>query len=145
MACQTLRTRLRCRGIDLICPHRRNRIKSPAQDGRKLRRYRRRWKVEWSIIWLQNFRPLVTRYEYHAHISRIRTARLPSRRYKQDLKHALVRFRIMEIWQSLQELFLSLLPVAKQLEQLGSLKELLQKRFGNLFKFCLLCFSFRRS
>lgn len=31
-------------GIELIAPNRRNRSKS--QDGRRLRRYRRRWKVE---------------------------------------------------------------------------------------------------
>ena len=63
-----LRARLRKRGIELICPHRSNRSKPPTQDSRKLRRYRRRWKVERSISWLQNFRRLVTRYEHHAHL-----------------------------------------------------------------------------
>ena len=63
-----LRERLQLRGIELICPHRKNRRKAATQDGRKLRRYRRRWKVERSISWLQNFRRLVTRYEYHAHL-----------------------------------------------------------------------------
>lgn len=63
-----LRMRLAKRGIELICPHRKNRVKRPTQDGRPLRRYRRRWKVERSISWLQNFRRLVTRYEYHAHL-----------------------------------------------------------------------------
>ena len=63
-----LRTRLKRRGIDLICPHRRNRKRPATQDGRKLRRYRRRWKVERSIGWLQNFRRLVTRYEHYAHL-----------------------------------------------------------------------------
>jgi transposase len=63
-----LRERLGCRGIDLICPHRGNRVKAPTQDGRKFRRYRRRWTVERSISWLQNFRRLVTRYEYHAYL-----------------------------------------------------------------------------
>lgn len=52
------------RGIQLIAPNRRNRFKS--QDGRPLRRYRRRWKVERLFAWLQNFRRLVTRWEYHA-------------------------------------------------------------------------------
>jgi hypothetical protein len=33
-------------GIDTIAPHRRNRTKPLTQDGRKLRRYQRRWKVE---------------------------------------------------------------------------------------------------
>jgi transposase len=34
------------------------------QDGRKLRRYKRRWCVERLYAWLQWFRRLVTRYEY---------------------------------------------------------------------------------
>ena len=61
-----LRERLRRRGIELICPHRKNRTKARTQDGRAFRRYRRRWKIERSISWLQNFRRIVTRYEYHA-------------------------------------------------------------------------------
>ena len=61
-----LRERLWRRGIELICPHRSNRTKPPTQDGRAFRRYRRRWKVERSIGWLQNYRRLVTHYEYHA-------------------------------------------------------------------------------
>jgi len=64
----SLRKRLLRRGIDLIAPHRRNRVQPAMQDGRKARRYRRRWKIERSISWLQNFRRLVTRYEYHAHL-----------------------------------------------------------------------------
>ena len=35
-----LRTRLLNRGIDLIAPHEKNRVKGPSQDGRKHRRYR---------------------------------------------------------------------------------------------------------
>jgi IS5 family transposase len=38
--------RLAARGIELIAPHRRNRKRAPTQDGRTLRRYRRRWKIE---------------------------------------------------------------------------------------------------
>ena len=52
-------------GIELIAPHRENRSKPRTQDGRALRRYRRRWKVERLFAWLQNFRRLVVRYEYH--------------------------------------------------------------------------------
>jgi transposase len=63
-----LRRRLARRGVELICPHRRNRQKPPTQDGRSFRRYRRRWKIERSISWLQAFRRLVTRYEYHAYL-----------------------------------------------------------------------------
>lgn len=52
-------------GIDLIAPHKDNRVKPATQDGRKLRRYRKRWKVERLFAWLQNFRRLIVRYEYH--------------------------------------------------------------------------------
>jgi len=51
-------------GIEMIAPNRENRRKS--QDGRRLRRYRRRWAVERLFAWLQWFRRLVTRYEFHA-------------------------------------------------------------------------------
>ncbi len=50
-------------GIEMIAPNRRNRKKN--QDGRKLRRYKRRWKVERLFAWLDNYRRLVVRYEYH--------------------------------------------------------------------------------
>ena len=60
-----LRSRLARRGIELIAPHRRNRKKPRTQDGRKLRRYRRRWKVERTFAWLANFRRLVVRWERH--------------------------------------------------------------------------------
>ena len=53
------------RGIELIAPHRRDR-KRKTQDGRPLRRYRRRWKVERLFAWLQNYRRVVVRYERHA-------------------------------------------------------------------------------
>jgi transposase len=61
-----LRQRLAQREIELVCRHRRNRSKPATQDGRKLRRIKRRWKIERAIGWLQNFRRLVTRYEYQA-------------------------------------------------------------------------------
>ncbi|QFT54079.1 Transposase DDE domain protein [Microbulbifer sp. THAF38] len=56
-----LRDSLLSRGIDLICPHRRNRKKASRQDGRKLRRYTRPWKVERTFVWLGNYRRLVVR------------------------------------------------------------------------------------
>jgi len=59
------RKRLKKRGIELICPHKRNRVKTPTRDRRKLRRYKRRWKIERSIAWIGNFRRLVVRYERH--------------------------------------------------------------------------------
>jgi transposase len=58
-----LRERLKRRRIELICPHRENRTKPKLQDGRKLRRYKRRWKIERLIAWLGNYRRLVVRYE----------------------------------------------------------------------------------
>jgi transposase len=51
-------------GIELIAPHR-GRRRAPTQDGRRLRRYRKRWRVERLFAWLHWFRRLVTRYEYH--------------------------------------------------------------------------------
>lgn len=61
-----LRDRLQERGIELICPHRKNRVKPATQDGRRLRRYRKRYKIERLNSWIQNFRRLVVRYEHIA-------------------------------------------------------------------------------
>jgi transposase len=54
------------RQTEMIAPHKGGRKNPRTQDGRKLRRYKRRWKVERLFAWLQNFRRLVVRYEYHA-------------------------------------------------------------------------------
>jgi transposase len=53
------------RNVELIAPHNPTR-KNKTQDGRPLRRYKRRWMVERVFAWLQNFRRLVTRYERKA-------------------------------------------------------------------------------
>jgi transposase len=58
-----LRKDLRNRQIALIGPHRKNRKKPKVQDGRKLRRYRKRWKIERTFSWTSNYRRLVVRYE----------------------------------------------------------------------------------
>ena len=50
----------------MIAPHRKNRKKNKTQDGRKIRRYKRRWKIERLFAWLGNFRLLVVRYERKA-------------------------------------------------------------------------------
>jgi transposase len=55
--------RLAQQGVMLIAPHKSNRVKPKTQDGRSLRRYRRRWKVERLFAWLQNFRHILVRYE----------------------------------------------------------------------------------
>jgi transposase len=51
------------RGIEPIIPARCNNTVATHQDGRKMRRYKRRWIIERSNGWLQNFRRLVVRYE----------------------------------------------------------------------------------
>ena len=61
-----LDTELLAAGIEMIAPHKVNRKKPATQDGRVLRRLRRRWKVERLIAWLQNFRRIATRFDYHA-------------------------------------------------------------------------------
>jgi transposase len=63
-----LRMRLQKRGIELIVPHKTNRVRKPTQDGRPLRRYRKRWKIERTNAWLGNFRHLVVRYDRLLHI-----------------------------------------------------------------------------
>ena len=57
-----LDAKLRNRGVRLIAPNRTNRIENH-EDGRCLRRYRRRWKIERCFAWLQNYRKVATRYE----------------------------------------------------------------------------------
>lgn len=53
------------RGIDLIAPKRVGGTESNRkQDGRKLRRYKRRWKIERLFAWLKRWRRLSTRWEY---------------------------------------------------------------------------------
>ena len=53
-------------GVEMIAPHKSNRKKPKTQDGRSLRRYKRRWKVERLFAWLQNYRRVITRFEYYA-------------------------------------------------------------------------------
>jgi transposase len=60
-----LRERLLAKDILLIAPHRKGRTKPAFNDGRWLRRYQKRWKVERTFAWLGNFRRLVVRYENH--------------------------------------------------------------------------------
>jgi transposase len=57
-----LAAELSAQGMELIAPHRSNR-KNVTQDGRPLRRYKRRWTVERTIAWIQHFRRLCIRWE----------------------------------------------------------------------------------
>jgi transposase len=59
-----LGARLARRGIQPIIPARRNHKRATHQDGRKLRRYRRRWIVWRTFAWLGHFRRLGVRYEH---------------------------------------------------------------------------------
>lgn len=57
------------RGVELIAPHRTNRKpENVTQDRRPLQRYARRWTVERSIAWIQNFRRLCIRWEKSARL-----------------------------------------------------------------------------
>jgi transposase len=59
-----LRSRLQKRGIELIAPYRKNNQERRYEDGRKLRRYKRRWIVERTNAWLGQFRRLLVRHEH---------------------------------------------------------------------------------
>jgi len=59
------------REIKPIIPNRRNNTKATHQDGRKLRRYKRRWIIERTNSWLRTFRRLVVRYERSAKTFRL--------------------------------------------------------------------------
>ena len=57
---------LRTQGVEMISPHRSNRkLKNKTQDGRRLRRYERRWIVERFFAWMQWHRRLLVRWEYY--------------------------------------------------------------------------------
>ena len=57
---------LREEGVEMIAPHRKNRKRRMTQDGRRLRRYQRRWLVERFFSWLQWQRRVLVRWEYYA-------------------------------------------------------------------------------
>ena len=59
-----LRADLATEGIELITRQRSNR-NVRTQDGRPLRRYCRRWKIERLFAWLHNFRRVVIRWEFY--------------------------------------------------------------------------------
>jgi transposase len=58
-----LRRRMMERGTELIAPYRSNVRNRRFEDKRKLRRYRRRWKIERTNAWLQNFPRIQVRYD----------------------------------------------------------------------------------
>jgi transposase len=56
---------LRKDGIEMVAPHRSNRRKCATQDGRRLRRYARRWMVERFFAWIQWRRRILVRWEFY--------------------------------------------------------------------------------
>ena len=58
-----LRVRLAERGIEPIIPGQKNHPNATHQDGRKLRRYHRRWLIERTLAWLGWCRRLLVRHE----------------------------------------------------------------------------------
>lgn len=60
-----LRAELAAAGFELLAPHRKGRKRPPASDGRRMRRYKRRYVVERAFAWVKSFRRVATRYEYH--------------------------------------------------------------------------------
>jgi transposase len=53
-------------GFEPIIPHRSNRVRPSRNDGRRLRRYSRRWKVERTNAWLHCYRGLAVRWFYYS-------------------------------------------------------------------------------
>jgi transposase len=54
---------LAAQGVEMIAPHKRNRVKPATQDARALRRYRRRWKIERLFAWLNKYKRILTRWD----------------------------------------------------------------------------------
>ncbi|MCG9126692.1 transposase [Candidatus Poribacteria bacterium] len=57
---------LRGRGIEMVAPHKKNCKRVATQDGLRLRRYKHLFKVERFFSWIEDYRRLVVRWEYHA-------------------------------------------------------------------------------
>jgi IS5 family transposase len=60
-----LRDDLEAAGFTPVIPHRRNRVRPSRNDGRRLRRYRHRWRVERTNAWLHCYRGLAMRWAYY--------------------------------------------------------------------------------
>ncbi len=63
-----LRAHSQARGIEWICLHREKRTRPRLQDGRSLRRYERRCRIERPFSWLQNCRRLITRWKFYSEL-----------------------------------------------------------------------------
>lgn len=63
-----LRDEVEADGYRTIIPHRKNRVKPSRNDGRRLRRYRHRWRIERTNAWLHCYRGLAVRWSYYSFI-----------------------------------------------------------------------------
>jgi len=61
-----LRDDIEDEGLQPIIPHRRGRVRSSRNDGRRLRRYRRRYVIERTNAWLHCYRGLAVRWAYYS-------------------------------------------------------------------------------
>jgi transposase len=64
----SLRDDLEAEGLVPVIPHRKNRVRASRNDGRRLRRYRRRWKIERTNAWLHCYRALAVRWSHYLFI-----------------------------------------------------------------------------
>ena len=64
------RERLDKRGITFIVPYQDNRTTRQYEDGRHLRRYRRRWIIERTFAWVGSFRRLLIRHDRFTSVAR---------------------------------------------------------------------------
>ena len=53
-------------GYRPVIPHRKNRVKPTRNDGRRLRRYKRRWTVERTNAWLHCYRGVAVRWSHYS-------------------------------------------------------------------------------
>jgi len=63
-----LRDEVEADGYRTIIPHRKNRVKPSRNDGRRLRRFRHRWRIERTNAWLHCYRGLAVRWSYYSFI-----------------------------------------------------------------------------
>lgn len=61
-----LRDDLEAEGFVPVIPHRKNRVRPRRADGRRLRRYKRRWKAERTNAWLHCYRALAVRWSRYS-------------------------------------------------------------------------------
>jgi transposase len=61
-----LRDDIEDEGLEPIIPHRRGRVRPSRNDGRRLRRYHRRYVIERTNAWLHCYRGLAVRWAYYS-------------------------------------------------------------------------------